>query len=82
METTLRFQRNDLMDFVIRYMTKLGVPEEDARIVGKVLICADIRGVESHGMQRLGSYYGSRISKGWLDPKHPIRWLRKPRPLL
>ena len=73
MEPILRFQRNDLMDFVIRYMTRLGVSEDDARIVGKVLVCADIRGVESHGMQRLGSYYGSRISKGWLDPKTPYQ---------
>jgi len=73
METTLRFKREDLLDFVIRYMTKLGVPAEDAKIVGNVLICADIRGVESHGMHRLGSYYGNRILKGWIDPLTPYR---------
>lgn len=73
METSLRFKREDLMDFVIRYMTKLGVPAEDAKIVGKVLICADIRGVESHGLHRLGSYYGSRISKGWINPLTPYK---------
>jgi len=73
MEPIFRFQRNDLMDFVIRYMTRLGVSQEDAKIVGRVLICADIRGVESHGMQRLGSYYGSRISKGWMDPHTPYK---------
>lgn len=72
METTLRFKRDDLMDFVVRYMTRLGVPAEDAKIVGKVLICADIRGVESHGLHRLGSYYGSRISKGWINPLTPF----------
>ncbi len=59
------------MNFIIRYMTKLGVPEDDARIIGKVLICADIRGVESHGMTRLGSYYGSRLQKGWMNPLTP-----------
>jgi L-2-hydroxycarboxylate dehydrogenase (NAD+) len=73
MESVLRFRRDDLMDYVVRYMTKLGVPPDHAKIVGEVLICADIRGVESHGMQRLGSYYGSRISKGWLDPKTPYK---------
>ena len=72
METVLRFKREDLLDFVIRYMTKLGVPEKDARTVGKVLICADIRGVESHGMHRLGSYYGNRIQKGWINPLTPV----------
>ncbi len=61
------------MDFVIRYMTKLGVPEEDARIVGSVLLCADTRGVESHGMHRLGSYYGSRIQKGYMNPLTPYQ---------
>jgi len=75
MEATLRFKKEDLMDFVVRYMTRLGVPPEDAKIVGKVLICADIRGVESHGLHRLGSYYGSRISKGWIDPLTPFKVL-------
>jgi len=73
METILRFKQDELMDFVIRYMTKLGVPEEDAKIVGRVLICADIRGVDSHGLIRLGSYYGSRISKGYINPLTPFK---------
>jgi len=57
MEKELRFKKEDLMDFVVRYMSKLGVPAEDAKIVGDVLISADLRGVESHGLLRLGSYY-------------------------
>jgi LDH2 family malate/lactate/ureidoglycolate dehydrogenase len=73
METILRFRHEDLMDFVVRYMSKLGVSAEDAKIVGDVLICADIRGVESHGLHRLGSYYGNRISKGWIDPLTPFK---------
>ena len=75
MEQVFRYNREDLMDFVIRYMTKLGVPKEDAEIVGKVLICADIRGVESHGLHRLGSYYGTRIEQGYIDPKTPWKVL-------
>ena len=55
METILRFKREDLIDFVIRYMTKMGVPAEDAAIVGDVLVSADLRGVESHGLIRLAS---------------------------
>lgn len=73
MEPILRFKEEDLQDFVVRYMTKLGVPEHDAKTVGQVLVCADVRGVESHGMHRLGSYYGMRISKGWLDPVTPYK---------
>ncbi len=73
MEKELRFKKEDLMDFVVRYMSKLGVPAEDAKIVGDVLISADLRGVESHGLLRLGSYYGSRISKGFIDPTTPYK---------
>ena len=43
METTLRFKKEDLIDFVVRYMSKLGVPESDARLVGRVLVSADQR---------------------------------------
>ncbi len=73
MDSIYRFKKDDLMDFVIRYMTKLGVPEADAKIVGRVLICADIRGVESHGLIRLGSYYGNRIQNKYIDPLTPFK---------
>jgi LDH2 family malate/lactate/ureidoglycolate dehydrogenase len=73
MEKELRFNKEDLMDFVVRYMSKLGVPAEDAKIVGDVLISADVRGVESHGLLRLGSYYGNRISKNYIDPNTPFK---------
>jgi L-2-hydroxycarboxylate dehydrogenase (NAD+) len=72
MDTILRFKKEDLLDFVIRYMTKLGVPKRDAKIVGRVLISADVRGVESHGLIRLASYYGSRIQKGYINPLTPF----------
>ncbi|MCX6251935.1 MAG: Ldh family oxidoreductase [Bacteroidetes bacterium] len=71
METILRYKREDLIDFVVRYMSKIGVSPEDAAIVGDVLVSADMRGVESHGLIRLASYYGSRIQKGFIDPKTP-----------
>ncbi len=75
MEKELRFKKEDLMDFVVQYMSKLGVPEQDAKIVGDVLISADLRGVESHGLLRLGSYYGSRISKNFINPTTPYKIL-------
>jgi L-2-hydroxycarboxylate dehydrogenase (NAD+) len=77
METILRFRQEDLLDFVLRYMSKMGVPENHAKIVGEVLMCADIRGVESHGLHRLGSYYGSRIRKGLINPLSPYTILKE-----
>jgi len=77
MDTVFRYKKEDLLDFVLRYLTKLGVPAGDAKIVGKVLMCADIRGVDSHGLHRLGSYYGNRILKGYIDPLTPYKVIRE-----
>jgi L-2-hydroxycarboxylate dehydrogenase (NAD+) len=66
-----RYEKEVLMDFVVRYLTKLSVPEDDARIVGEVLIAADLRGIDSHGLHRLGSYYGNRIGKKLMYPHTP-----------
>ncbi len=35
----------------------IGVPEEDAKICSDILISSDLRGIESHGVQRLKMYY-------------------------
>lgn len=43
--------------------TALGVPEEEAAICAGVLITADLRGIESHGVGRL-KYYYDRIKRG------------------
>jgi LDH2 family malate/lactate/ureidoglycolate dehydrogenase len=68
MAKTLRFKKEDLIDYTVKFMEKLGVPEADAKIVGDVLIEADLRGVSSHGLIRLSTYYGNRLKKGYMDP--------------
>jgi L-2-hydroxycarboxylate dehydrogenase (NAD+) len=49
--------------FILAVFTGLGVPLEDARICADVLITADLRGIESHGVGRL-KYYYDRIVAG------------------
>ncbi|CAI6087064.1 unnamed protein product [Clonostachys chloroleuca] len=44
-----------------------GVPPENAAIIAKCLIAADLRGVDTHGMNRIPSYM-QRIRQGALDP--------------
>lgn len=73
MSKTLRFNKSDLINYTVRFMEKLGVPVEDAAIVGDVLIEADLRGVSSHGLIRLSTYYGSRLKKGYMNPKTPTK---------
>lgn len=46
-----------LQTFTKAVFIGLGVPEEDATICSDVLIAADLRGIESHGVQRLKKYY-------------------------
>ncbi len=45
-----------LTEFCTRVFCKMGVPEEDARITADVLVAADLRGVDSHGVARLRRY--------------------------
>jgi L-2-hydroxycarboxylate dehydrogenase (NAD+) len=77
MSTVLRFKREELIDYVVSYMGKLGVPEDDARIIGDVLIEADCRGVKTHGLIRLATYYGNRLKKGYMDPLTPVTMVKE-----
>lgn len=67
------YRVEDLKNFVTRYFVRMGVHPEDAMVAADILVTADLRGVESHGVIRLNSYYGSRISRNLLDPSTPLR---------
>jgi LDH2 family malate/lactate/ureidoglycolate dehydrogenase len=77
MDNLLRFKKEELLAYVVTYMSKLGVPKDDARIIGGVLIEADLRGVSTHGLIRLGSYYGERLRKGYMDPLTPHKIIKE-----
>lgn len=53
---------------MIKVMTRVGIPEGDARIVADVLIQADKLGFDSHGVNRFKSVYLDRIKDGILNP--------------
>lgn len=75
--TTYRFSQAALTDYAQRYFTHFGVPPQDAALAADVLLAADARGVDSHGMIRLSSYYGSRLRRGLIDPTSPQQVLRE-----
>ncbi len=58
-----------LKDFVAAVLQKVDVSPEHANVVADVLVAADLRGIESHGVARLESYYVSRIRGGKLKAK-------------
>ena len=58
----------DLLEaFVVDVFKGVGVPEEDARVCADVLISADKRGIDSHGVGRLKPIYDDRIVKGGIQ---------------
>ncbi|MDP2947971.1 MAG: Ldh family oxidoreductase [Chloroflexota bacterium] len=63
-----------LTRFVAVALQKAGIPKPDADLTAEVLVQADLRGVHSHGVERLyivpGSQYIKNIQAGKLNP-HP-----------
>ena len=52
----LIYSYQSLFDFTKTIFRKIGCNEEDAKIAAKVLLSADLRGVDSHGVARLSGY--------------------------
>ncbi|ORY61615.1 Malate/L-lactate dehydrogenase [Pseudomassariella vexata] len=60
--------REDALAFVQRILEAHGVSSTDAATVADNLVSADLRGVDSHGINRIPSYV-ARVRQGVLDPK-------------
>ena len=56
----------------VKALERVGVPTEDAKMTVEVLLCADLRGVDTHGIQRL-LIYVPRIRKGLINPRPEIQ---------
>jgi LDH2 family malate/lactate/ureidoglycolate dehydrogenase len=66
------FQYSDLYNFTKNILLKIGCPEKDAAMATDVLLSADLRGVDSHGVARLSGYV--RLwEKGRINAKPDIR---------
>ncbi|MFX0156355.1 MAG: Ldh family oxidoreductase [Candidatus Hodarchaeota archaeon] len=64
-----------LNNFMKEVFMKLDVPEDHAKIIADVLITSDLRGIDSHGIQRCKMYY-DRIKQGIYNPKTNIKVIR------
>jgi len=62
-EKIVYIEAKTLENFMRDVFIGLGVPKEDANIIAEVLITADLRGIDSHGIQRCKMYY-DRIRAG------------------
>ena len=68
-------------DVMERFMTDvfkgLGVPDEEAALCADVLIAADKRGIDSHGIGRLKPIYYDRINQGIQFPETEFEIVRE-----
>ncbi|HEX9339884.1 MAG TPA: Ldh family oxidoreductase [Thermoplasmata archaeon] len=76
MAETSTIQEKALRGFCEQVLMKLGVPPEDARITTDVLVLADLRGIDSHGVARLGRYVGG-LKAGYMKPRDESRILKE-----
>jgi L-2-hydroxycarboxylate dehydrogenase (NAD+) len=72
---TKSFPIEVLREFATRIFVHFGVPKEDAAQAADVLASADLRGIDSHGVARLYSYYGM-LSEGHINPRAKISIVR------
>ena len=66
-----------LHQYIVDYFEHWSVSSEDAALAADVLLSADMRGVDSHGLIRLSSYYGSRLRKGLINPQCPMKVIKE-----
>jgi L-2-hydroxycarboxylate dehydrogenase (NAD+) len=65
----IRAHEADERDFIVRALRAVGVGASDAGDVANVLVAADLRGVESHGIARLETFYVRRIEAGVVNAR-------------
>lgn len=78
-EDRIRVDADGLRAFATEVLAKLGVPSEDAAMAADVLVYADLRGVETHGMSNnnLGRIYVRDIQSGKIKPDAPLEVVRE-----
>jgi len=77
MTRSLLFRSKDLIDYAVQFFIRHDISAKDARTAADILLEADLRGVDSHGIIRLDTYYGTRLRKGLIDPHAPLTVVRE-----
>mgnify|MGYP003310240321 FL=1 len=68
----VRIEGGKLQEFTTRIFYSLGMTEEDAALEAEVLLWANLRGVDSHGVQLIEAYI-DWVDKGYVRPRPAIR---------
>ena len=73
------FPAEYLNNFATEVFMHFGVAEADARQAADVLLRSDLRGIDSHGVARLHTYF-DMLQMGRIDPKPRITIVRTDAP--
>lgn len=66
----------DLKSFCINVLKALNVPLEEAEITADIIVSADLKGIDSHGVARLNRYV-KRLMNGWVNAKAQLKTLKE-----
>ena len=69
---TVYASMDSALDFATRLLMAYRLPEADAEVVAHCLVRADMRGVDTHGIQYLPHYLG-RVEKGLINPTPKLK---------
>lgn len=70
------FPIEQLSEFTQRVFEHFGIPRDQAATAAEILALSDLRGIDSHGVARLGTYY-SLLVDGRINPKANIKIVRE-----
>lgn len=73
---TYTFSNESLKSFSKSVFLHFGVPDTDATQAAEVLATSDLRGIESHGVARLHTYF-DMLQMGRINPKPNVKILRE-----
>jgi L-2-hydroxycarboxylate dehydrogenase (NAD+) len=73
---TVTFPAETLSEFSRRVFEHFGVPDEDAALASRVLARSDLRGIDSHGVARLRTYF-DMLDNDRINPRPRIRIVRE-----
>ena len=69
---TINHTAEDLERFAAAVFEQAGLPAADAAIIGRDLVKANLRGLDSHGVSRMPMYL-ERLRRGLVNPRPEIR---------
>ena len=75
-QVEIRVDADALKKFTTEVFTCAGMPPEDAAIEAEVLVWANLRGVDSHGVLRI-PWYLDNVDKGWMNPRPHVEILKE-----